>query len=544
MRLFRRVLAALLCGLVLTTLAASPASAHATLTSVDPADGARLDASPDVVRLTFSERVSADLGGVRVLDAEGAQVQEGTARVDGTSVEVGLAPNLPDGTYVISYRVTSADGHPIRGGSVFAVGDVDVDTAALGRVTDDGSDRTWEIVGAVGRGLAYAGVLLAAGGVAFLVLVHRGGAERGRLVRVICGASLVGAAGTLVALPVQAALGTGQGPGSLFDDGVLAQVAGDGVGAGVLLALVGLIVAIGALDWNRWVALSGAVVGAASFAASGHTRAGSSAALATLADISHLVVVAAWGAGMLLLWLTLRHRRRAGDDDASGTAALVGRFSTLATVTVVAVGVTGSALAWTQVRSLDGLTGTGYGRLLLVKVAVVIAIGALGAYNHFRLVPALTRGKAKAAMTQLRATLRVEAMALVAVVALSAVLVVVTPARTEAEGGLIEETVSLGNAGSVQITVSPAKAGFNQIHLYLFDPDGRPAEIAESVTLVLSLPAAQLGPLEREATRAGPAHLQLDGNDLAVGGTWTIEVRARIDRFTEATGEIEVPIAD
>ena len=107
-------------------------------------------------------------------------------------------------------------------------------------------------------------------------------------------------------------------------------------------------------------------------------------------------------------------------------------------------------------------------------------------------------------------------------------LVVVTPARTEAEGGgVVERIVELGDAGSVQLTVAPAQAGFNQIHLYLFDPDGRPAEIAESVTLVMSLPSADLGPITREAVRAGPAHFQLDGNDLAVAGTWTIEVRAR-----------------
>ena len=127
--------------------------------------------------------------------------------------------------------------------------------------------------------------------------------------------------------------------------------------------------------------------------------------------------------------------------------------------------------------------------------------------------------------------------------AITSVLVVVTPARTAAEGGVVERVVELDEAGSVQITVAPAQAGFNQIHLYLFDPDGRPADIAEEVTLVMSLPAADLGPITASAFRAGPAHFQLDTEDLAVGGTWTMEVRARIDRFTEATGSTEIPIA-
>ena len=122
MRPARAALAAVALGLLAVGAWASPAAAHASLVSVDPADGARLDESPDVVRLTFSEHVSADLGGVQVLDSDGDQVQEGAARVDGATVEVDLAPDLPDGTYVISYRVVSADGHPVRGASVFGVG--------------------------------------------------------------------------------------------------------------------------------------------------------------------------------------------------------------------------------------------------------------------------------------------------------------------------------------------------------------------------------------------------------------------------------------
>jgi copper transport protein len=537
----RAALAAIMLGLLAVGGWAGPAAAHATLVSVDPADGARLDTSPAVVRLTFTEPVSADLGGVRVLDARGAQVQEGAARVDGTVVEVDLAPDLPDGTYVISYRVVSADGHPVRGGSVFGVGEGAVDGGALAEVTDEGDDRAWEVAGAIGRGLAYAGVLLAAGGVAFLVLVHRGGDERVTLLRAVWSAGLVGAAGSLVALPVQAALGTGQGLGSLFDDGVLAEVSRDGVGLGLVLAVVGLAVAIPMVERHEPLALAGASVAAASFATNGHTRAGSNATLATLADISHLLVVAVWGGGIVLLGLCLRARRSAGDP--RDTISLVGRFSTLATGAVVLVGVTGAALGWREVGSLDALTGTGYGRLLLVKVGVVAIVAALGAYNHFRLVPAITGGKARAGLARLRATLRIEVLGLAVVIALTSVLVVVTPGRATSEGGVVEEVVALDDAGTVQVTVAPAKAGTNQIHLYLFDTDGRPADIAESITLALSLPSAQLGPIEREAVRAGPAHFQLDGDDLAVGGTWTIEVQARIDRFTEATGTIEVPVA-
>jgi copper transport protein len=428
----------------------------------------------------------------------------------------------------------------VRGGSVFGVGEGEIDREALGRVTEGSSDRVWDVVGAVARGLSYAGVLLAAGGAAFLVLVHRGGPEERELRRIVTVAAVVGGVTALVALPVQAALGTGKGAGALFDEGVLDNVLEDGLGLSLALTIVGLVVLVVSL--TRWapLALLGAAVAAGSFAAAGHTRAGSTATLATLTDVSHLWVTALWSGGLVLLWRTIRAHR--GDPKRAETVRAVGRFSTLATIAVVLVGVTGSVLAWTELRSFDALTGTTYGRLLIVKVVLVAWVAALGAYNHFRLVPALTRGGVRTAMRQLFVTVRLEVVSIVVVVALTAVLVVATPGRSSA-GGLVEEDVPLGDVGSVQLTIDPARAGTNQVHLYLLDPNGQPAELAESITMVLSLPEADLGPITREAVRAGPAHFQLDGSDFAIAGTWNVDIRARIDRFTEEVGSTEIPIA-
>jgi hypothetical protein len=95
----------------------------------------------------------------------------------------------------------------------------------------------------------------------------------------------------------------------------------------------------------------------------------------------------------------------------------------------------------------------------------------------------------------------------------------------------------------VQLVVAPARAGFNQMHLYTFDLDHRPVQLAESVQVQLELPSAQLGPLDRTAARAGPAHYQLNGRDLSIGGRWTITVELKIDRFTEVSGSTQVDVA-
>jgi copper transport protein len=368
-------------------------------------------------------------------------------------------------------------------------------------------------------------------------------------VRRVRAAAGVGALGSLVALPVQAALGTGRGPGSLFDHGVLGRVLTDGVGPALGLGLIGLGLLAAALGRSRALTAAGAVVAATSFAATGHDRVGDLAALATVADVVHLLVVAVWGGGLVLLFWTLRARRRAPDaagpgaDGTGATPALVLRFSSLATVAVLAAGATGATLAWREVRTLHALTSTGYGRVLLAKVAVVAVIGALGAYNHFRLMPALRGGKTKAGLRRLRHTVRIEAVALVAVIGLTAVVVAMTPGRTLAQGGPVEKIIQLDKVGSVQVVVAPARAGFNQMHLYTFDPDHRPAQLAESVQIQLTLPAAQLGPIDRTAARAGPAHYQLNGRDLSIAGTWTITVQLKIDRFTQVSGTTDVKVA-
>ena len=117
------------------------------------------------------------------------------------------------------------------------------------------------------------------------------------------------------------------------------------------------------------LALAGAAVAAGSFATNGHTRAGSNATLATLADLSHLWVVAVWAGGLVLLWQRAARPPRwrpttAPTPSASSVASPTSQRSRSCS--------SGSpAPCWrgTRCGRLDALTSTGYGRLLLAKVA-------------------------------------------------------------------------------------------------------------------------------------------------------------------------------
>ncbi|MET0913388.1 MAG: copper resistance protein CopC [Acidimicrobiales bacterium] len=535
----RRLLAAAALVAALLLLGAAPASAHAVLEASTPGDGARLDTPPERVRLEFNEPVSADLGGLRVFSADGDRVDVGETRADGEVVAVDLQDDLADGAYVATYRVVSDDGHPVQGGLVFSVGDVEADPALISQFFDEGSDRAWEIAGAVFRFLAYAGALLAAGGAFFLAFVHDRGPEEDRLRRLVRRAAGVGAVGILAALPIQAALGTGQGFGAITQDGVLGDVLQEGVGLATFLGLLGLVLLVLG-ETSRAVIGAGVLLAAGSFALSGHTRSTDYELLAVSAAIVHTVTAAVWFGGLVLLAAVLWGRR--DEEDHTSSAGMVGRFSRVATVCVVAVGAAGVALSWSEVRALRALTSTTYGWTLLAKVGVVLVVGLIGAHNRFRVVPAIQRSpSATRAWSLLRKSVRLEAAALVVAIALTAVLVNVTPARSAAGiGEIFSETVALGDAGSVNIVVDPNQAGRNAIHLSVSDADGRPAEIADDVSVSLSLPSDDIGPIVREPFRAGPAHFQIDGNELVTGGRWTIQVTADISRFESATGEVEV----
>ena len=117
---------AVVLAVAVLVLAPAVASAHATLEATTPERGARLARAPAQVSFRFDESVEASFGALRVFDAEGRQVQTGAAFHPGgrgSEVAVRLRPGLGDGSYTATYRVISADGHPVSSGFVFAVGD-------------------------------------------------------------------------------------------------------------------------------------------------------------------------------------------------------------------------------------------------------------------------------------------------------------------------------------------------------------------------------------------------------------------------------------
>ncbi|WP_259312469.1 copper resistance CopC family protein [Capillimicrobium parvum] len=118
---------AAVCAVLAATPLALPAAApaHAQLEGVTPQRGAVAQAAPGAVAFRFDEAVEGNFGAVRVFDARGERVDAGDAYHPGghgEQIAVHLKPSLGDGTYTATYRVVSADGHVVSGGSTFSVG--------------------------------------------------------------------------------------------------------------------------------------------------------------------------------------------------------------------------------------------------------------------------------------------------------------------------------------------------------------------------------------------------------------------------------------
>ena len=131
---------------------ASPAAAHAELLASDPADGSVLDAAPSAITLQFTEGVAVQPDGVRVLDDEGERVDAGTATATGSSVEAPIDDGLAQGSYVVAWRVISADGHPVRGAFTFSVGkETELGSGLADQAFATGADRPVEVFAAALR---------------------------------------------------------------------------------------------------------------------------------------------------------------------------------------------------------------------------------------------------------------------------------------------------------------------------------------------------------------------------------------------------------
>ncbi|MCZ2850219.1 copper resistance CopC/CopD family protein [Modestobacter sp. VKM Ac-2978] len=585
------LLLGVLLGVLVDVGTARPAAAHATVTTTTPADSARLDFAPAEVVIEFDEPVSLGAGYARVLDGDGERVDTGAAEVRGSTLTVPLREGLPDAGYVVTYRVVSADSHPVSGAFSFAVGNGEL--VAAGSVGEgDGADPGVAVALPVARWLSYLGLTLGLGVPLVLATCWPGGWAVSRLRR-LAGAGLAAVVvGGVLSLLLQGPYAAGSGLGSLVDPQLLGTTLDSTFGRTLLLRVVlaALLAAVLLRSWRRgsapgtgWLIAAGVLAAAlvVAVAAVGHPVAGPLPVLAVAVAAVHVAAMSAWLGGLVALFAgALR-----GPTPAGELVAALPRWSSLAAGCIGALVVTGVLQSVREVGSVSALFATTYGWVLVAKVALVLLVlvaalvgrdwvqqrvGTRRRPSRRVVAQAFAAGEAPATdgpatdgpvtgdpatedpaaeppatIGVLRRAVLLELVGAAVVLALSAVLVGTPPAKA-AVAQPVEVTLPLQSAGgttgagTVQVLLDPATPGPTTLHVYLFDADGRltqPQQIGVTLTEV----EQEIGPLDVDLAPAGPGHYVGDPT-LPTTGTWTLTATVRLDEFTAATASTVFPV--
>lgn len=427
----RRLLIAVLAVAALLT-AAGTALGHAYLVSSSPTAGAKLSASPTTVTITFNEPVELlRTQDAEVVDGQGAGVSAGPARrgADSRVVEIPVRPGLPDGTYTVRYSVIGADSHVIPGVFVFGVGPGELGEPYLAGAGGGPSETSFW--GTSARFLELVGLGGLIGLLAFRWIVWApamrdlDGVPRAERESVLAwgrdsfwvgfGILAVGAMlaeGYLLVVQSASVLGTGVWS-ALRDATGISQVLGD-TRFGSLVQLRGALLfalfAVGAIMFIREYGSSGTpkpatragtwwsgllmggllAIVLGGIAAQGHANVAGQAWLQVGLQLSHIIAVAIWIAGLAMVALVhLRLPKIAARSGGALSARVLARFSKVALAVVAIAILTGVLRTVAELSDPAQLWETSYGRSILWKLALLVPIGALALYNR-RIIVALS----------------------------------------------------------------------------------------------------------------------------------------------------------
>lgn len=350
------------------------ASAHAELLGTTPADGAVV-AHVRAVALRFDEPVTARPDSIRVTGPGGARAPVGTVRTVGPTVRASVLARTA-GTYAVTWRVVSDDGHPVAGTFSFSVRHATVPVTAR-----PAAGASLPAAYAVVRWLGYAGFCALAGGAVFLLLCWPAAGALRRIEVLVGGGALVAWSATWATLFVQGAYDDGTWAHLAAPDTIVATLesrTGAATMTRLVLLLVLAVLAVAALRWSmllrgadRRRLLAGtvvtAVLTAGTWSVTGHPSVGGGWPVAVAADALHLTAVALWLGGLLLLVAARGAPLRAAST-----------FSRMALPCVLVIAITGAYQAQRELPSWSALVGTGYGRLVLGKVTGLILLAACG----------------------------------------------------------------------------------------------------------------------------------------------------------------------
>ena len=532
---------------VLVTIGVSQtAFAHAVLLGSTPKAGEMLADSPKELTLNFNEEVGPIF--FKVLDKTGKEVgKPGEIRPDGNNLHLPLGEALANGTYVLTYRVISADTHPVGTTFGFSVGEPMADMSQMSQSAAE-SSTPWTYAVAANRWVLYATMLLAAGSALFTLLIPTPAGVGAATFSLGRTSAIIASVAYLLAIGIGGAEMLMGGATALLSVDAWSRGVGSTLTPSAIIGVPAMLVLIYAFgqgaDKPKTGALTvGAVAAIGSFLVTGHAATAAPVWLMATVVAIHLFGASFWFGALYPLFKT------AGTTDATQAGVVMTKFSVWAMFSVGLIILSGLAISFVQVESPSKLLGNAYGAGLVRKLVLVAIILGLAAYNKLVLTPALEKGDATASH-RIRRTIRIEIVVYVLILGAAMSLTLTTPPRAimaPGAGGMammnegFKATVQ-ANGYTVDLDITPAKAGENMIMATIKDKDGQVISTLADLEITGNLPAAGISDVFVKGQNTGNGMWHFMFKEMIIPGDWKLKVDAFINDFDKVTFETTVPI--
>lgn len=506
-----------LLALVLVVLLASPAAwAHAVLQGTEPAANSINAAAPERIALMFNEPVQ--ILGLRLIDAAGQdRSPAGAPEVRDGQVLWPLPDPLPDGRYLVSWRVSSLDGHIIGGTYTFAIGAGATQLPAI-EITDDSH---WPVLALHAAARLF--LLFAIGTALFGLLLAPPQLASG-LRRAIRWLAVGGVASVILFIGGEGTLRAGLPITSLLSsEAMQAAFGAASMPLRVLSALGLLLLAVGHGRIAQGLGIACALVGMGD---SGHVLAVLPPGVGQGLMILHGLAAALWIGAIAPLRAAL-----AREDEE--TLALFRRFQSCGALAMAVTLASGIVLAWLLLPRLADLWQSDYGLRLCAKLAAVAAMLAIACTNRLW----LTR-RALGSRPQLRDVLRA-VLGLDLIAAILATVLAVGLSLGPPPSATLDHAIE-GDSYAATLSFAPGKVGDNHLVIALRPKAAAPLDPKE-VELRLSAPGIET--IARKAARIADGRYEVRDLPLWVAGPWQVEIGLLIDDFTKRQLRAELTLA-
>jgi copper transport protein len=512
--------------LVVLVAGMSTARAHASLIRSEPVDRAVIAGPLPAVALTFNEPVSPLV--FRLLDPAGEVTELKDITTSGAIIRIALPVELSRGTHLLSWRVISADSHPVGGAVTFSVGQ----PTAAPAVPPAGIDASLRAAIWLARVVLYLGLFVGVGGVFYdnWIAVAPPARWTATVARVALGCGILSG---LASVGLQGADTLGVRLSNLGElrtwTSGLATPYVVTLGVAVIAQALGLAAMPGKKPQPRGISVLALAGTGAALTASGHAATASPELVTRSAVFLHGVSAAFWVGALLPLAAALRSH-----EDRSELA----RFSTAIPFPLAALVASGLLLAIVQVRQFDALWTTSYGMVLSGKLVAVAALLTLAKMNRW-LTPRIVAGDAGSTRRLVR-SIWAELAIMAVILGLVASWRFTPPPRSllAATAAPVHIHIHTDKA-MADLQIGPADAVGRQIMISLLDGQFAPLP-AKEVVLVLSKPDIGIEPLRLDASRIDETIWRIDGVRLPVAGHWHARIEILVSDFEKTTVEDDV----